>query len=42
MASMCDGRHKYLRNSFTILEMTLKFDKQLIYVGNDVNMWEMA
>ena len=37
MASMCGGRLKYLRNSFTV-----EFDKWLIYVGNDVYMWEMA
>ena len=42
MASMCGGRLKYLRNTFTMLEMTQEFDKWLIYVGNDVYMWEMA
>ena len=42
MASMCGGRHKYLRNGFTMLEMTYTFDKCLIYVGNDVYMWEMV
>ena len=42
MASMCGGRLKYLRNGFTMLEMTSEFDKWLIYVGNDVYMWEMA
>ena len=42
MASMCGGWPKYLRNGFTMLEMTYEFDKQLIYVGNHVYMWEMA
>ena len=42
MASMCFERLKYLRNGFTMLEMTKDFDKWLIYVGNDVYMWEMA
>ena len=42
MASMCGGRLKYLRNGFTMLDMTLEFDKCVIYVGNDVDMWEMA
>ena len=32
MASMCGKRLKYLRNSFTMLEMTKEFDKPLIYV----------
>ena len=38
---MCDGLLKYLRNGFTMLEMNLEFDKWLIYVENDVYMWEM-
>ena len=42
MASMCGGRLKYLRNGFIMFEMTEEFDKWLIYVGNDVYMWEMA
>ena len=42
MASMCGVRLKYLRNGFTMLEMTEEFDKQLIYVLNDMYMWEMA
>ena len=29
---MCGGWLKYLRNDFTVLEMTYEFDKQLIYV----------
>ena len=33
---------KYLRNHFTMLEMTEEFDKQLIYVGNDVYIVELA
>ena len=36
MASMCGKRLKYLRNGFTMLEMTLEFAKRLKYVGNDV------
>ena len=36
MASMRGKRLKYLRNHFTMLEMTNEFDKRLIYVGNDV------
>ena len=42
MASMCGGRLKYLRNGFTMFEMTKEFDKWLIFVGNDVYMFEMA
>ena len=42
MDLMCDGWLKYLRNSFTMLEMTFEFDKQLIYVRSDVYMQEMA
>ena len=42
MASMRGKRFKYLRNHFTMLEITLKFDKRLIYVGNDVYIWELA
>ena len=42
MASMCGGRLKYLRNGFSMLEMTYEFDKWLIYVGNDVYMFEIA
>ena len=42
MNSMCGGWPKYLRNGFTMLEMTYEFDKQLIYLGNEVYMWEMA
>ena len=38
---MCGKRQKYI-NGFTMLEMTEDFDKRLIYVGNDVYMWEMA
>ena len=39
---MCCKRLEYLRNGFTMLEMTKEFDKRLIYVENDVYMWEMA
>ena len=42
MASMPGERLKYLRNHFTILEMTQEFDKRLIYVLNDVYIWELA
>ena len=42
MASMLDKRLKYLRNHFTILEMTEEFDKRFIYVANDVYIWELA
>ena len=42
MASMRVKRLKYLRNHFTKLEMTQEFDKRLIYVGNDVYIWELA
>ena len=42
MVSMRGKRLKYLRNGFTVLEMTYEFDKRLIYVGNDVDLWEMA
>ena len=42
MASMRGKRLKYLRNHFTMLEMTLEFDKRLIYVENDVYIWELA
>ena len=39
---MCGERLKYLRNGFTMLELTFEFDKRLICVGNDASMWEMA
>ena len=39
---MCGGWLKFLRNGFPMLEMTSEFEKWLIYVGNDVYMWEMA
>ena len=42
MASMRGKRLKYLRNHFTMLGMTQEFDKRLIYVGNDVYIWELA
>ena len=42
MAMMCGNFFKYLRNGFTMLEMTYEFDKRLIYVGNDAYVWEMA
>ena len=42
MASMRGKRLQYLRNGFTVLEMTEEFDKGQIYVLNDVYMFEMA
>ena len=42
MASMHGKRLKYLRNHFTMLEITEEFDKRHIYVGNDVYIWELA
>ena len=46
MASMRGKRLKYLRDGFTLLEMTEEFDTRQIYVlkyvGNNVDMWEMA
>ena len=42
MASMCGKRLKYLRNGITMIKMTEEFNKRLIYVGNDVYIWEMA
>ena len=39
ISSMRGKRLKSLRNHFTILKMTLEFDKRLIYVGNDVYIW---
>ena len=42
MASMRGKRLKYFRKDFTLLEMTYEYDKRLIYVGNDVYMWELA
>ena len=42
MASMRGKRLMYLRNHFTMLERTEEFDKRLIYVGNDVYIWELA
>ena len=42
MTNVCGKWLKYLRNGCTLLEMALKFDKRLKYVGNDEYMWEMA
>ena len=42
MASMRGKRLKCLRNHFTMFQMTLEFDKRLIYVGNDVYIWELV
>ena len=41
MASMLGKRLKDLRNHLTMLEMTSEFDKRLIYMGNDVYIWEL-
>ena len=41
MASMRGKRLSYLRNGFTLLEMTEEFDKRHIYVLNDVHMLDM-
>ena len=38
---MCGKRLKCLRHDFTMFEMTSESDKRLIYVGEDVYMWEM-
>ena len=38
MASMCGNRLKYLRNGFAMLDMTEKFDKPLMSLGNDVHI----
>ena len=35
-------RLTYFRNSCTMLEMALEFDKRLKYLGNDECMCEMA
>ena len=42
MASMRGKRLEYLRNNFAMLEMTQEFDKQLIYVLNDVYICKLA
>ena len=42
MASMCGTLLKYLRNHFTMLEMTQESDKRLVYLGNDVHIWGLA
>ena len=42
MASMSGKQPKSLRNHFTMLEKPEEFDKRLIYVGNDVYIFEFA
>ena len=42
MPSMFGKRIKYLRNGFTMLKMIYEFDKQLLCMGNDVCMFEIA
>ena len=41
MASMRGKRLKYLRNHFTMLERLKNLTNGLIYVGNDVYIWEL-
>ena len=42
MPSMRGKRLKYLRNHFTMLEMTEEFDKRLKYVESDVCIFEFG
>ena len=42
MAQMFGKPLKYIRNGFTMLEMAEECEKRLIYVINDVCMWEVA
>ena len=42
MPSMRGKRLKYLRNHFTMLEMTYEFDKRLKYLRNDVYIWKFG
>ena len=42
MPSIRGKLFNYLRNHFTMLEMTYEFDKRLKYVGNDVCIWEFG
>ena len=42
MVSMRGEQPKYLRNHFTMLEITEEFDKRLFYVGNDVYIFELS
>ena len=42
MALMRSKRIKYLRIGFTMFKMTYEFHKRLLYVVNDLYMWEMA
>ena len=39
---MHGARLKYFRNGLSMLEMAEEFDKWLIYVGNDVYIWELG
>ena len=39
---MRSKQSKYLSNHFTMLEITEQFEKRLIYVGNDVYIFELA
>ena len=42
MSWMCGKRIKYVRSGFTMLKMIEDFDKRLIYMRNDVCVWEIA
>ena len=42
MAQICGKRLKYIRNGYTMFEIAEDFDKLLLYVGNEVYMWEMS
>ena len=42
MAQIHGATLKYLINGFTMLEMSLEFEKRFKYVGNNVYIWEMA
>ena len=42
MASMRGKRFKNLRIHLTMLVLTYEFDKRLIYVGNDVYIYEFG
>ena len=42
MSSMRGKQPNYLRNHFTMFEMTKEFDKRLIYVGIDVYIFELV
>ena len=35
MVQVCGKRLKYIKNGFTMLEISSEFDKRLKYLGND-------